>query len=96
MSSETIRRLRLGDLQKILRHRYRKNGYKVTDDDAGRDDLYQLLLVVSLGDGHERKMKNNNIGGSRRKRIVPVLAQKCPWLLGFFEFCRFMFLARIG
>jgi hypothetical protein len=43
MSSETIRRLRLGDLQKILRHRYRKNGYKVTDNDAGRDDLYQLL-----------------------------------------------------
>jgi hypothetical protein len=55
---ETIRRIRLGDLQKVLRHRYRKNGCTVTEDDAGRDDLYQSLLVVSMGDGHERKMRN--------------------------------------
>ena len=30
----------------------------MTDDDAGREDLYELLLTISLGDGHERKMKN--------------------------------------
>lgn len=55
---ETIRRLRLGDLEKLMRHRYRKNGYVLTADDAGREDLYDLLLPISLGQGHERKMKN--------------------------------------
>ena len=55
---ETIRRIRLGDIQRILRHRYRNNGCVLTDDDAGRDDLYQLLLPISLGQGHVRKMEN--------------------------------------
>ena len=51
-----IRRLRLGDLQRLLRHRY---GYCLPDDDAGREDLYELLLPISLGaNGDWIKMKN--------------------------------------
>jgi hypothetical protein len=43
--AETIRRLILGDLRKIFRHRY---GPTLTDDDAGRDDLELLSRVDSL------------------------------------------------
>jgi hypothetical protein len=50
---ETLRRIRLGDLQRLLRLRY---GHELPDDDAGREDLYELLLPISLGDGHSRKM----------------------------------------
>ena len=46
MSAEMIRRLRVGDLQKLLRSRY---GPELPDDDAGRDDLRELLLPISLG-----------------------------------------------
>ena len=42
---EVLRRLRLGDLRRLLRHRY---GPTLPDDDAGRDDLIELLLPVSL------------------------------------------------
>ena len=44
--TEIIRRLRLGDLQKLLRSRY---GPTLPNDDAGREDLRELLLPVSLG-----------------------------------------------
>jgi hypothetical protein len=53
--AEIIRRLRLGDLRKILRSRY---GHTVPDDDAGREDLFELLLPVSLGPEAARNMKN--------------------------------------
>ena len=43
--SETLRRLIVGDLRRVLRHRY---GPVLHDDDAGRDDLTLLLLPVSL------------------------------------------------
>jgi hypothetical protein len=43
---EILRRLRLGDLRKYLRSRY---GHTLPDDDPGRDDLYELLLPISLG-----------------------------------------------
>jgi hypothetical protein len=50
-----IRRLRVGDLQKVFRWRY---GYTLPDDDAGREDLRELLLPVSLGCEAGRKMQN--------------------------------------
>jgi hypothetical protein len=49
-----MRRLRLGDVQKVLRWRY---GHELPDDDAGREDLHELLLPVSLA-GDWRKLKN--------------------------------------
>ena len=41
-----IRRLRLGDLRKLSRHRC---GSELPDDDAGRDYLRELLLPISIG-----------------------------------------------
>jgi hypothetical protein len=50
-----IRRLRLGDLKRLLRWRY---GPILPDDDAGRDDLRLLLLTISMGQGDWTKLKN--------------------------------------
>jgi hypothetical protein len=52
---ERIRRLRLGEIQRGLRDRY---GYELPDDDAGREDLFELLLAISLGPEPKRKMAN--------------------------------------
>ena len=53
---ERIRRIRLGDLQRHLRSRY---GPVLPDDDfRGATMLFELLLPISLGQGHARKMKN--------------------------------------
>jgi hypothetical protein len=41
---ETVRRLRCGDLMKLFRHRW---GTELPDDDAGREDLFELLLNIS-------------------------------------------------
>ena len=46
--AETLRRLIVGDLRRVFRHRYRHHGYTFTNDDAGRDDLELLLLPLSL------------------------------------------------
>ena len=53
--SEMIRRLRLGDLRKLLRDRY---GPVLPDDDAGREDLRELLLPISVGPHASQKMPN--------------------------------------
>ena len=53
--TETLRRLRRGDLQKVMRSRY---GYTLPDDDAGREDLYEMLLPISLGPVSRPKMQN--------------------------------------
>jgi hypothetical protein len=42
---ETIRRLLVGDLRRVLRHRY---GATLPDDDAGRDDLMLLLRLAAV------------------------------------------------
>jgi hypothetical protein len=52
---EMLRRLRLGDMRRYYRHRY---GHTLPDDDAGREDLYELLLPISLGTEPQRKMQN--------------------------------------
>lgn len=55
---ERLRKLRLGDLQKFMRFRYRRHRYKLPDDDAGREDLRELLLPISIGpDERNRMMK---------------------------------------
>jgi hypothetical protein len=48
-----IRRLRLGNLRKLLRDR---NGPILPDDDAGREYLWELLLPISVGPNPETKM----------------------------------------
>ena len=45
-SDELLRRLRLGELRKLLRDRC---GSVLPDDDAGREYLRELLLPISLG-----------------------------------------------
>src|SRR5262249_36765413 len=52
---ERIRRLRLGELKRVLLRRY---GHELPDDDAGRADLELLLDVVSFARDARRRMKN--------------------------------------
>lgn|SRR5262249_44651245 len=61
---EGIRRCRLGDLRKLFRHRY---GMTMPDDDAGREDLRELLLVASMAFNAERMM-------------LGIIAQWAPWM----------------
>jgi hypothetical protein len=50
-----IRRLRLGNLRKLLRDR---NGPILPDDDAGREYLVELLLPISVGPHPAIQMPN--------------------------------------
>ena len=50
-----MRRLRVGNIKTLLRWRW---GHTLPDDDAGREDLHQLLLPISLGPEADRKMPN--------------------------------------
>jgi hypothetical protein len=43
---ETVRRLRYGDVLKLIRYRYGTGG--CPDDDAGRPDLMELLFLASM------------------------------------------------
>jgi len=61
---ELLRRMRLGDVRKLLRDRY---GPIFPDDDAGREDLHELLLLVSLGNNSDVKMLN-------------AIEVWCPWI----------------
>ena len=45
MDLEKVRCLRLGDLQRLFRHRW---GYVLPDDESGREDLWLLMLNASL------------------------------------------------
>src|SRR5262249_1486959 len=63
--SERIRRVRLGDLRRLLMHRYR--GPVLSDDDAARDDLRELLLPISLGP-------------DPRKRMPHAISLWAPWM----------------
>jgi hypothetical protein len=52
---EAIRRLRLGDIKKLLRSRY---GHTLPDDDAGLADLELMLDCVSFVPNARFRMKN--------------------------------------
>lgn len=52
--TEAFRRVRLGDHYRYLRGRYPDG---LPGDDGGREDLYELLLIISLAAGCYRKMK---------------------------------------
>jgi hypothetical protein len=53
--TETMRRLRVGNLRTLLRERC---GHTLPDDDAGREYLHDLLLPISLGSEPDLKMAN--------------------------------------
>jgi hypothetical protein len=54
---EKIRRLRFGEIIRLIRHRYGTAG--VPDDDAGRPDLMELLYLASQAPaGAEKKIRN--------------------------------------
>lgn len=61
---EIIRRLRFGNVRRLLRARC---GHTLPDDDAGREYLWDLLLPVSLGAERDRKMEN-------------IIAVSAPWI----------------
>ena len=50
---ERIRRLRLGELKRVLLRRY---GHELPEDDAGRADLELLLDVMSFARDARRRM----------------------------------------
>jgi hypothetical protein len=52
--SEMLRRLRLGNLRTLFHHRY---GPELPDDDAGREDLRELLLPISVGPNADIKIR---------------------------------------
>ena len=56
-TDERMRRLRLGDLRRLLRDRCR--GSILPDDDAGRDYLRELLLPISLGPHEAVTLRNS-------------------------------------
>jgi hypothetical protein len=55
---ELLRRLLLGNIKCLLRHRY---GPTLPDDDAGREDLLELLMQVSLRPKSAAKVMRNTI-----------------------------------
>jgi hypothetical protein len=63
---EMVRRLRYGALLKLFRHRY---GHQFPDDDAGRDDLFVLLCVVSLAPS------------ASDKKVAHTISLWAPWML---------------
>ena len=54
-TKEKIRRVRLGDLRTLIRHRC---GHSLPDDDAGVEYLVEMLKVISLGPDPQAKMIN--------------------------------------
>jgi hypothetical protein len=65
INGEQMRRWRLGELRRLYRDRYK--GDTLADDDAGREDLRELLLLASLAFNGDRNMRN-------------VLSQAAPWM----------------
>src|SRR5262249_43971978 len=75
---ELLRRLRLGELRKLLRDRCR--GPILPDDDAGREYLSELLLPISIGP-HEASQSSSGVRiwgpTDRMRHEIEVWA---PWM----------------
>jgi hypothetical protein len=66
---ECVRRLRYGDFLRLFRDRYHSRGYlHFSDDEAGRDDLWLLVLNVSLAISEPKK---------KMRHVIETWA---PWL----------------
>src|SRR5262249_20207001 len=68
---ETIRRLKLGDLKRLLQRRY-KGRCLPEGDDAALDDLELLLTLVSLG----RQSKSQTV----TERMLFGVEEVAPWM----------------
>ena len=75
---ERLRRLRLGDLRKLFADRCR--GPILSDDDAGRDYLRELLLPISLGPAEAvRRPGAIQIWGPT-DRMLHEIELRTPWM----------------
>jgi hypothetical protein len=74
--NELLRRLRLGDLRRLLLDRC---GSILPDDDAGREYLRELLLPISLGPNEAVKRARVELWGptDRMRREIELRA---PWM----------------
>jgi hypothetical protein len=73
-----MRRLRLGDLRKLLRDRCR--GSVLPDDDAGREYLVELLLPISLGPNEAVKRSHAIEIWGPTDRMRAEIERWAPWM----------------
>jgi hypothetical protein len=77
---EIIRRLRLGDLRKVIGDRCRHNGGILPEDDAGIEYLRELLLPISIGP-YEARMRPGAIGvWGPNDRMRQEICRWAPWM----------------
>jgi hypothetical protein len=77
--SEMIRRLRLGDLRKLIADRCR--GLILPDDDAGIDYLRELLLPISIGPYEARNRVRGGVAlWGPVDRMKQEIARWAPWM----------------
>jgi hypothetical protein len=78
---EMIRRLRLGDLRKLIADRCR--GFILPDDDAGIDYLRELLLPISIGPYEARNRVRGGIAlWGPVDRMKQEIERWAPWMGG--------------
>lgn len=76
-----IRRLRLGDLRKLIADRCRHNGGILPDDDAGIDYLRDLLLPISIGPYEARNRVKGGVAlWGPVDRMRQEIARWAPWM----------------
>jgi hypothetical protein len=78
---EIIRRLRLGDLRKLIADRCR--GFILPDDDAGIEYLRELLLPISIGPYEARNRVRGGVAlWGPVDRMKQEIARWAPWMGG--------------
>jgi hypothetical protein len=76
---EIIRRLRLGDLRKLIADRCR--GFVLPDDDAGIEYLRELLLPISIGPYEARSRVRGGVAlWGPVDRMKQEIARWAPWM----------------
>src|SRR5262245_18361310 len=79
---ELIRRQRLGDIRRLLLYRY---GPNLPNDDAGREDLIELLKPISLGRkasvrmAHEIELVARWLDAAKAEDIIEYVSRLPIW-----------------
>jgi hypothetical protein len=77
---EMIRRLRLGDLRRLIGDRCRHSGGILPDDDAGIEYLRELLLPISIGPYEAiRRPRKVELWGPN-ERMLQEISRWAPWM----------------